>query len=192
MPQTNKKELYSDRFWGLRFLRRLEVFDVPLLMEHVDLNRNTWIEKWVASFDDHSRWMLTKVPKDLLNKYMRCELPMYDLLTHNDTCFILDFYPENPHNSTVIEMNVSELPDGALPKCDEILHCRTLEPEFDEETGECPHCDKCEECGGPADLDGTDRVQCDCGTTVCSACCLSHEGESYCEVCFKSFQVEEN
>ena len=41
----------------------------------------------------------------------------------------------------------------------------------------------CEECGGPADGPGdSERVQCDCGTTVCSACCVAYEGESYCSI----------
>lgn len=41
----------------------------------------------------------------------------------------------------------------------------------------------CEECGGPADFEDAERVQCDCGTTVCSACCVAVDGESYCSVC---------
>lgn len=41
----------------------------------------------------------------------------------------------------------------------------------------------CEECGGPADFEDSDRVQCDCGTTVCSCCCIAVGGESYCPDC---------
>ena len=44
--------------------------------------------------------------------------------------------------------------------------------------------DVCDECGrasaGPGDAH---RVSCDCGAVVCSACCRSHGGESYCPEC---------
>lgn len=42
----------------------------------------------------------------------------------------------------------------------------------------------CEQCGSPADGPGdAERVQCDCSTTVCSACCIAVDGESYCPTC---------
>lgn len=48
----------------------------------------------------------------------------------------------------------------------------------------------CEECGGPADgPDDAERVQCDCGTTVCSACCEAFDGESYCPRCATLLRV---
>jgi hypothetical protein len=42
---------------------------------------------------------------------------------------------------------------------------------------------RCQDCGGPADFDDADRVQCGCGSTVCSSCCEAFEGESYCARC---------
>jgi hypothetical protein len=42
---------------------------------------------------------------------------------------------------------------------------------------------RCEDCGGPADHTDADRVQCECGSTVCSSCCQAFEGESYCARC---------
>ena len=42
----------------------------------------------------------------------------------------------------------------------------------------------CDVCGEPADGPGdAERVMCDCGVIVCSCCCVSRDGESYCPAC---------
>lgn len=44
----------------------------------------------------------------------------------------------------------------------------------------------CDVCDAPADGPGdAQRVNCDCGTVVCSACCEARDGESYCPTCAK-------
>lgn len=49
----------------------------------------------------------------------------------------------------------------------------------------------CDDCKKPADWTGPDeRVQCDCGTTVCAACCVAFEGESYCSTCAKQKSLD--
>ena len=38
---------------------------------------------------------------------------------------------------------------------------------------------RCDDCFGPADIDDSDRVQCESGAVVCPKCCVSFRGESY-------------
>jgi len=78
--------------------------------------------------------------------------------------------------------------DGLYGQCEECgRHLFT--PEEGKYPATCRECDSgrgvgvCAACGGPADFPDADRVQCDCGTTVCSACCVAVGGESYCQVC---------
>lgn len=50
----------------------------------------------------------------------------------------------------------------------------------------------CDECSGPADGPGdAECVNCDCGAVVCSACCESHDGESYCPTCARDLRRRE-
>lgn len=42
----------------------------------------------------------------------------------------------------------------------------------------------CDDCDEPADGPGdAERVNCDCGSVVCSSCCEAFAGESYCRDC---------
>lgn len=48
--------------------------------------------------------------------------------------------------------------------------------------------DTCGICGGPSDGPGdAERVNCDCGLVVCSGCCETWDGESYCPTCACAF-----
>lgn len=50
----------------------------------------------------------------------------------------------------------------------------------------------CDECGGDADGPGdAHRVHCDCGDVVCSRCCQSYGGESYCRCCAERMRTAE-
>lgn len=65
-------------------------------------------------------------------------------------------------------------------------------PPSEPDPEDLPDLGTCEECGGPADgPDDAERVQCDCGTTVCSSCCEAHDGESYCPDCARGLREQD-
>ena len=67
-------------------------------------------------------------------------------------------------------------------ECRALLAWRAQDDQAQDDSGPA-----CEGCGKPADWTGEgERVQCDCGATVCASCCESFEGESYCPGCVLS------